>query len=428
MSKKRVLVISPYFPPSNAADMQRVRMSLPFFDEMGWDAEVVTVNERHSDMVKDALLLRNLPEGIRVHRVDAFSKKWTSRFGLGSIALRSLPFYRSYVNRLLRRESFDLIYFSTTQFPVCILGAYWKRKFGIPYVIDVQDPWHSTYYHNKPKAERPPKYWFSYRLNRWLEPMAMKAVDGLIAVSAAYIETLRERYPHLREVPARVIPFGAFAADFQTAAQAPIPPGHALPADARQLRYVGRGGHDLERALLLLFGALKSGLSREPEIFGRLRLQFIGTSYAPAGTGKATIAPLAEQMGLGAYVTEQTDRVGFYPGLRLLLEADAVFIPGSDDPAYTPSKIYPYVLAGRPLLAVFAAGSPAAELLREVNAGTLAEVNDTAAAAEIGYRFLRDLATNQLPVPVVDAGTLEPYSARAMTRRQCELFDAVLSR
>src|SRR5690606_16191048 len=111
----------------------------------------------------------------------------------------------------------DLVYFSTTQFPVCILGAYWKRKFGIPYVIDMQDPWHSEYYQNKPKNEQPPKYWFSYRLNKWLEPIAIKQVDGLIAVSEQYIKDLQQRYN--LNIPNKTITFGYSEIDLNISQQ-----------------------------------------------------------------------------------------------------------------------------------------------------------------------------------------------------------------
>ena len=33
---RRVLLVSPHFPPTNAPDHQRVRMSLPFYREHGW--------------------------------------------------------------------------------------------------------------------------------------------------------------------------------------------------------------------------------------------------------------------------------------------------------------------------------------------------------------------------------------------------------
>ncbi len=173
--------------------MQRVRMSLPYFKRLGWQPEVVTVDPSQSHMAKDEVLLRTIPGDVLVHQVSAFPVRWTSKLGLGSLALRSLWYYKRKVNRLLQNTQFDLIYFSTTQFPVCVLGAYWKRKFGVPYVIDMQDPWHTEYYEDKPKHGRPPKYWFSYRLNKWLEPIAMKDCDGLISVSQRYIDDLLAR-------------------------------------------------------------------------------------------------------------------------------------------------------------------------------------------------------------------------------------------
>src|ERR1700749_231070 len=118
--------------------MQRIRMSLPYFRNFGWDAEVVTVDPQYSEMVKDELLLQSIPGDIKIHQVKAFDKKWTSKLGLGSLALRSLRFYKKKVNQLLSADKFNLIYFSTTAIPACILGSYWKKKFNIPYVIDMQ--------------------------------------------------------------------------------------------------------------------------------------------------------------------------------------------------------------------------------------------------------------------------------------------------
>ena len=40
----KVLIISPHFPPTNAPDMQRVRMILPYLSESGMTAEVLAVN------------------------------------------------------------------------------------------------------------------------------------------------------------------------------------------------------------------------------------------------------------------------------------------------------------------------------------------------------------------------------------------------
>ncbi|MGN6617074.1 MAG: glycosyltransferase [Ilyomonas sp.] len=423
---KTVLIISPYFPPSNAADMQRIRMSLPFFAEFGYNAEVVCVDEKYSDMVKDDLLSVSVPAGTVIHSVKAFSKKRTSKIGLGSIALRSLYFYNRKVKKLLRSKRYDLVYFSTTQFPVCILGNYWKKKYKVPYVIDMQDPWHSEYYQDKPKQERPPKYWFSYRLNKLLEPIAMRHVDGLIAVSTAYITTLKERYPSIKDVPAATITFGAFKSDFEILKKNKIASAIEKKKGRLALVYVGRGGHDMRESLQLLFSAFKRGLQEMPEVLKNFHFYFIGTSYAPQGKGEKTILPVAQSLGIEEYVSEQTDRVPFYQGLKTLTMADGFIIPGSNDAGYTASKLYPYILAQKPLLGIFHEKSSAVKILKECQAGEALTLQSDFNCFYLRCRqFFLGIYNNTLNIQT-DWKSFEPYTAKEMCRRQVELFEAVL--
>lgn len=425
---KRVLIISPYFPPTNAADMQRVRMSLPYFTQFGWQPEVVTVDERYADLLKDDLLTESLPAHLKIHKVKALSKKLTSKFGLGSLALRSLWFYKQKVNQLLKTEKFDLIYFSTTQFPVCILGAYWKKRFGIPYVIDMQDPWHSEYYRDKPKNERPAKYWFSYRLNKYLEPIAMKDVDGLISVSEKYILDLQNRYLQLKTIPAATITFGAFKTDSLIANQNAGKFKSLFKPEHKNIVYIGRGGADMHKALKVLFGAVKSSRERYPELFKKLNISFIGTSYAAAGRGVPTILPLAQQFDIEDNVTETTDRISYYHTLLTLQQADALFIPGSDSDGYTASKIYPYLLTGKPLLAVINSKSPAVEVLSEYGAEHVHFFDKEEEAISATEIFLTQLLHNAVAKPQYNPLAIEKYSALNITRKQCQLFDLIITK
>ncbi|PJJ79461.1 glycosyltransferase [Mucilaginibacter auburnensis] len=421
---KRVLIISPYFPPSNAADMQRVRMSLPYFKEFGWEAEVVTVAPEYSDMVKDELLLQSLPSSIKIHTVKAFPQKLTSKFGLGSLALRSLWFYKMKVSQLLKQGKFDLVYFSTTQFPVSILGRYWKKKLGVPYVIDMQDPWHSDYYKDKPKSQQPKKYWFSYRLNKYLEPIAMKAVDGLISVSEQYITDLQNRYPNLKNILAATITFGAFEPDNDIA----LNNAHRFPAlldkQTKNMVYIGRGGADMHKAIKPVFKALAWFVKNNPEV--KLKLYFIGTCYAASGSGTATIMPLAVEHGVENYVVEITDRISYYHTLITLQQADALFMPGSDDPKYTASKIYPYLFTGKPLLTIFNSQSPAMKVFELCKAEYAYSYDNTPLLEEKILAFVGLLVNNALERPDYDKNALQQYTALQMTEKQCKLFDKVI--
>jgi hypothetical protein len=425
---KRVLIISPYFPPSNAADMQRVRMSLPYFGLWGWTADVVCVDQKHSQVLKDEALLQSLPTEQVIYEVDAWSLKWTAKIGLGSLALRSMWYYLRTVNGILRNRNYDLIYFSTTQFPLTILGRYWKHKFNIPYVIDMQDPWHSEYYQDKPKSQRPPKYWFSYRLHKFLEPIAMKKVDGLISVSTDYITDLRRRYLYLKDIPAATITFGYFLPDQAIARQQAGVTDLILERGTFNIVYIGRGGQDMHRAIIPVFKALKRGLSNSAPLFEQLRLYFIGTSYAPGHQGIATILPLAKAYGLQQFVTETTNRLSYYHTLLTLQQADALFIPGSDDARYTASKLYPYLLMRKPLMTIFHEDSPAVGVLEDntEHAVIVTFADDREASVDMIYETLHHWACGICEL----AATLpafDQFDAKALTGKQVSLFEKAIS-
>ena len=402
-------------------------MSLPYFKQFGWHADLVMVDDQYSEMFKDELLLQSIPSNITIYKVDALSKKITSKVGLGSLALRSMWYYVKKVNQLIAETKYDLIYFSTTQFPITILGNYWKRKFKIPYIIDVQDPWHSDYYKDKPKAEQPAKFWFSYRLNKYLEPIAMKHVNGLVSVSEGYIDDLKARYTAIKNIPAITIPFGAFSPDLKIATDDEHLFKTLLQADFKNIVYIGRGGADMHTALKVTFAAFKNYINANPELLKKIRLYFIGTSYAPAGQGKQTILPLAKEFGIEDYLIELTDRISYYHTLNTLQQADALFIPGSDDPNYTASKIYPYLLTNKPLLAVFNADSPALNVLAEYNAPFAYSYDDKNIESKI-EAFFKSVALGETHPQQYNNNAIKKYSAEHMTQQQCLFFDRVINK
>src|SRR5579884_637817 len=313
---RNVLIVSPSFPPINAADMHRVRQSLPYFKELGWQPLVLAVDPAFNEGLHDPELARTVPGDVDVQLVGALNPAWTRAFGLGSLALRSLWHYRHAGNRLLAAGEIDLVYFSTTMFPVTVLGPYWKRRYGVPYVIDMQDPWFTDYYERRPKRERPRKHWFSHRLNRHLEPIAMQSVDGLISVSEEYCDTLRGRYPRVRDAHCSVIPFGGPEDDFaRLDALAPRNPLFDRGDGLCHVVYAGRGGHDMSVAAHAVFGGLAQGLRDQPRLFDRVRVHLVGTHYTRADESAKTLGPIAAAYGLDGRVTEHPARVPYFTAL-----------------------------------------------------------------------------------------------------------------
>jgi hypothetical protein len=418
---RRVLVVAPHFPPISSADGHRARLSVRYFREFGWEPFVLTVRASDQDDVQDADLCATLPDGLAVMAVPALSLRWTRQLGVGNVALRAWRSLDRAGRHVIERHDIDLVYFSTTMFAAMPLGRLWKRALGVPYVLDIQDPWLSDCPQRAPGL----KARLARLMHGVLEPFAMRTVDGLVAVSPDYIATLRRRYPWIAEEVCATVPFGASSHDFDVARRvAWVNPLFGRETAAVHAVSVGRGGHDVRTAARILFRAFhRAGAA------ATARLHFVGTDYAPRGTGRKSMYPVAVEEGLHEAVTESTDRVPYLHGLRLMCDSDFLLVLGSDDPSYSPSKVYPSLLSGRPILSVLHERSPVVDLMRSAARGPVitfrseADIPDAVRllAAELPAFVATLSSVRELPESLV-----RRFDAREMTRWQCDLFARVL--
>lgn len=423
---KTVLIVSPYFPPVNAADMQRVRPAVHHLPLEGWSPVVLAVDPGATEMGTDPLLMKTVPDNLPVFRAGAVPVRWTRRLGLGAIALRSIFHLASLGSDLIVKYRPDVVFFSTTQFPVMILGRYWKWRFGVKVVLDFQDPWLYDDYKQLPPSQRPPKYWFAHQINRLLEPPSVKAADGIVAVSEAYWQTLKRRYPSARNTPCLTLPFSGFGKDIEVASG--LPSGRKPDETRFIIRYIGRGGTDMHPAFRLMLQAIRLGLTEQPGQFGRIRFEVAGTSYAPSGKGTPSIEPVANQLVPDLDFQETPDRLPYFTSLRYLLDADLIFIPGSDDPRYTASKIYPYLLTERPVIAVFHLASPAIPVLETVLGNDCIPFGHEIPEEE-STRSLLNRLTGYLSGTITKSETnrsrLQPWMSETMTRQLAGFFNRI---
>ncbi|HLP26607.1 MAG TPA: hypothetical protein VK477_13080, partial [Acidobacteriota bacterium] len=133
--------------------------------------------------------------------------------------------------------------------------------------------------------------------------------------------------------------------------------------------------------------------------------------------------------GVGDLVTEMPQRIGYQDSLRVMCAADGLLLLGSDDRGYSPSKLYPYYLSRRPLLALAHEGSLLQRLVEHLRCAQLVTLlrlgQETQPATDVA-RILRASASGQaaeLHSPRADAWFDQSLSAAALARRQCQFFD-----
>jgi len=428
-SCRRVLVVTPHFAPTNAADSQRVRTALPYLRELGWDAHILAVQPEQVELPQDPYLTQTLPSDIPITRVKALPTRYTRRMGLGNLGLRCLPFMQQAGDRLLSTQSFDLVFFSTTIFPVMALGDRWQRRFHLPYMLDFQDPWRSDYRHG---SAQPPggrlKYRVTQAMAQVLEPRALRGVQQIISVSPAYPTMLQQRYPWLRPEQFTVLPFGAPEADFEQLPQMQIRQQVFDPNDGnRHWVYVGRGGADMATALRTLFAGIRQHRDRHPQPWQSIRLHFVGTSYAPGKLAVKSVEAIAQDYHLDDLVTEHPHRIPYFEAQQVLVDSDAILLVGSDDPSYTASKLYPCVLARKPILAVFHHQSSVVEILRQCQAGQVVTFDRPTVQTNLSHQLAFHLDW-LLSLPKgyqsqTNWTAFQPYTARVMTQKLCQVFD-----
>ena len=428
---KKVLIVTPNWPPVSCPDLHRARMSISYFTEFGWEPLILKINPDEQEGLKDKTLEKTVPSHIETWQAECLPKVFTRWLGINNVGIRSFFNLAELGNKIIETAKPDLIFFSTTLFFVMSLGRYWYSRYKIPYVLDFQDPWLSDYYKNSNQTTMPGgqiKYQLTQRSAKYLESITLREVSHVISVSPKYPKTLQQRYSWLQKDQFTVLPFGAPEKDFELLPTLNIQQNIFDPQDGnRHWAYVGRGGDDMATSLRALFLGIKSERDRNPQAWNNLRLHFVGTSYAPGALAVKTIEPIAKEIGVNDLVIEHPYRIPYFEALKTLVDSDAILLIGSDDPSYTASKLYPCVLARKPIFAIFHQQSSVVDILRESEAGQVVTFSSDNQPEDLRDRVISQLdwlfSLEKGYQPQTNWSAFQPYTAREMTRQMCNVFE-----
>jgi hypothetical protein len=423
--RRCVLLVTGSYAPTMIADMQRARQLAWQLPAAGWEVEILCPGIDHQPpSCNDADSAEFFSPAAKVHAVPQRAAAFFRFFGIGSIGLRALvPLYFA-GRKLLAARRFDLIYFSTAQFPLFLLGPLWRRRFKIPYVLDLHDPIDSDAAATPGSWKRRASRFFS----RLIERRAVATASGLIAVSPHYLALMQSRYaerrpPWLKADRQAAIPFAVLPRDLEEAAAEPA--GNA--GGAKRIVYVGTGGAVMARSFRLLCAALAELRRRHSPLLENIRIELHGTSSAVAADMDAPLARIAGEYDVADLVGEYPARVTYRRSLELLLHGDGALVLGVDDAGYMPSKLATYAYSGKPLLACLHRDGPALAMLREQPAlghvlwfSQTQEMPLSDAAAEVGA-YLEEVRSGRT---FARQAELAPYTAAAMAARHARMFEA----
>jgi hypothetical protein len=263
-----------------------------------------------------------------------------------------------------------------------------------------------------------------------VEPFSVRRAGRIVSVDPSYVADVIKHYPWFSPEDVTEVQTGVEPEDFdyvrQHPRQNPIFDAHD---GLLHFCYVGRGGPDMLSAARALFEAIKLGLGEAPQIFERIRLHFIGTDYAPAAVARYQFLPLAREVGVEAQVEEHPARVPYLTALQIMTDAHVLMVIGSTETYYTASKVFPYVLARKPIFGFFHEGSSATSILRGAGGGEAvtfsAEAPPMSRVPAI-YAKLVELTAIAGQLREVQWDAFQSYTARAVTAQLATAFEAAI--
>lgn len=435
---RRVLMVSPHFPPDTSAGTHRVRLLAPHLPRWGWEPTVVTVEPSAYEGRLDPDLAALVPASLRVVRVPALAARLTRQIGLGDLGLRSAHGLFHACRRLLSSEAFDALFITVYPTYPAALGPMLKRRFSVPFVLDYQDPWVGAWGRDVgPGHGGTPD--LKSRLTRSIalrmEPWVARAADAITAVSAGTYEDVLRRLPGLRPRTCAAIPIGFEAGDMARLRAAPRANRWFNREDGLvHVCYVGTLLPTGREVLRAVFAGLARVRDTQPEVFARLRLHFLGTSNQrerTEGDGPAIVhrvRPIAEEMGVASVVAEVPARLDYLDALNVQTQAHAILLMGSTEPHYTASKVFPALLSGRPILAVYHARSSVVDILAgrpATDVLTFGPADPADLVPRIAAAFVTLAGCADAPAAAADHARIAPWSAETLAGQLARVLDRV---
>jgi glycosyltransferase involved in cell wall biosynthesis len=305
------------------------------------------------------------------------------------------------------------VVFSTSPHPTAhLIAQRIARACNAPSVIDFRDPWYE-----EPPEPGTPKivHWYA----RYKERRVVGAAAHVIASTSSLRDLLRSRYP---DVPPEK--FSSILNGFDNADFAAVAPLARVSSGKLVILHAGSINGQF-RDPRPLFAAMRKLIDAGAIAADSLRLRFLGPGEFAQS---AAIAASLTEHRLGDCV-EFLPRVDYQEGLRQMANADLLLLlQASDDTAsLVPAKLYEYLRAQCPVLALVRPGA-AADVLQYTGGGWHCDPADGNALYDTLESIVALARSNQLARHIADQERLGQFDRRALTGQLATIFAAVSER
>jgi glycosyltransferase involved in cell wall biosynthesis len=406
---KRVLMVAFHFPPQRGSSgLQRTLQFVRNLPVLGWEPLVLSAAPRAYEATGDDQL-GAIPSSTCVRRAFALDTARHLAFRGRYLGWMALP--DRWISWLLGavpagialvRKRRPAVLWST--YPIAtahLIGLVLHRLTGLPWVADLRDPMVDAV-HPSGKLKRATAL--------WIERQTLRHCTRAVCTTAGAMRSYRARYPDLPQDRLCVIENG-YDEDNFSGAGTPQPRARGAP-------------------LVLLHSGIVYPLERDPACF----FEALAALRHEGKIGAHTLHVVLRAPVMETYLRDLITRYGvedmvelapalpYREALHEMLAADALLVlQAANCNDQVPAKLYEYLRAARPILALTDVAGDTAATLRAAGVDSIAPLDSTAGIIDALPRFLDQVLAGTAPIASPLVARLHERKAQALQLAQ--LFD-----
>lgn len=418
---KKVLIITYYWPPAGGPGVQRWLKFVKYLPDFEVEP-VVFCPLNPSYPVTDESLLKEVPKDLNVIKqpirepyrfAELFSKKRSKSISSGmipkekkqSLVEKLLLFVRgnffipdarknwvtpsvAFLKNYLQEQQIDTIITTGPPHSLHLIGLKLKKDLGITWLADFRDPWTTIGYHKKLKLTSSAK-----EKHLKMEASVLHDADQIIVTS----ENTKAEFQQKTKTPITVITNGY---DTQNSV--------AIEKDKTfSLAHIGSllSG----RNPILLWEALSELIEEIPNFKSFFELKLIGLVSEDVLQTLADFGLEPYLHNLGYVPHDQAQKAQHESQVLLLIEIDS-----EDTKVIVPGKLFEYMAANTPILAIGPTDSDVEQIIKKTNTGHYFYYAEKQKIKHQIQQYFEAYQANDLSVNAIG---LQQYSRKSLTQQ-----------
>jgi glycosyltransferase involved in cell wall biosynthesis len=420
--KRRVLIISYYWPPSGGAGVQRWLKFVKYLRAFGWEPVIYTPENPEFPAI-DESLAKDIPEGIEIvrtpiwepytfykkligagknERINAGFLSEKKRPGLAekfSIWLRGnffIPDARKFwikpsvrfLVKYLEKNPVEAIVSTGPPHSMHMIALGVKKKTGLPWLADFRDPWTNIdFYHELMLTG------WADKKHHNQEMSVLREADEVVVIS----RSMRSDFLKIHNRDYSVITNGYDEDDVLVTG--------IEPDQKFTISHIGTMVKS--RNPEALWKALKNEETENPGFAENLEIKLVGSvDYS--------VSESIERAGLGQYV----NKVSYLPHnevVKVQQQSQVLLLLINDTPnanVILPGKFFEYMASLRPILCIGPKDGDAAQVIADTNSGYIVDKDDVAGIQQTIKQLYARYKTGKTKM---ESKGIDRYSRRQLT-------------